>query len=248
MDEGFADFSSQESMAMLFNTPLAESHVGSYENYFSVVRRGFIEPMNQHADHYSTNTAYVSAAYAMGTVFLHQLKYIIGDEIFYKGMRQYFIRWRFRHPEPNDFIREMEKVSGIQLKWYLSYWTNTTKKIDYSIQNVISQDTSTLVTLERIGDVPMPIDLLVTYKDGTKQLIYIPLSEMLGKKSSDGSVPRMDLDPWRWVAPTYTLQINQPISSINSIEIDPLLCLADVNRLNNKIAVDKVIPYKRRTR
>ncbi len=52
----------------------------------------------------------------MGTVFLHQLKYIISEETFYKGMRTYYNSWKFKHPEPNDFIRVMEKASGLQIK------------------------------------------------------------------------------------------------------------------------------------
>ena len=54
-------------------------------------------------------------------------------------MRHYYNSWKFRHPEPNDFIRVMEKTSGLELKWYLSYWVNTTKKIDYGIRNVLKQ-------------------------------------------------------------------------------------------------------------
>ncbi len=37
MDEGFADFASQESMAELLNTPVATSHQGSYNTYFAVI-------------------------------------------------------------------------------------------------------------------------------------------------------------------------------------------------------------------
>ncbi|MEJ7645757.1 MAG: M1 family metallopeptidase [Chryseolinea sp.] len=249
MDEGFADFSSQESMAILFNTSVADSHAASYENYFSLVRRDLQEPMNQHSDHFNTHTAYNSVAYAMGTIFLQQLKYIVGETTFYIGMRRYYNLWRFKHPEPNDFIRVMEKVSGLQLKWYLSYWVNTTKKIDYGVRNVVSHDASTMVTLERPGDFPMPIDLLVTFKDGTTQMIYIPSNEMLGKKSAaESAVSRIDFDPWLWVSPSYTFKIDKPVSAISSLEIDPLLQLADVNRKNNKIELDRVSPYKRTTR
>ena len=63
-----------------------------------------------------TNTAYSTAAYSMGTVFLHQLKYIIGEEIFYKGMRQYYNTWKFKHPEPNDFITGNGKSIRLAIK------------------------------------------------------------------------------------------------------------------------------------
>ncbi len=231
-DEGFADFATNESLALLLGEK--NPHEGSYDGYFSLVKSGLQEPMNQHADHFTTNRAYGISAYNMGTVFLHQLKYIIGDENFYKGMRRYYNTWKFKHPEPNDFIRIMEKTSGLQLKWYMSYWINTTKRIDYGIKNIISDNGNTFVTLERVGEFPMPIDLLVSYADGSKELFYIPLNETLGNKpAEDRSVQRIELETWPWVNPIYTLKINKPVKEIVELEIDPSLRVADIDRKNN---------------
>jgi hypothetical protein len=236
MDEGFTDFARQESMASMSGTSAAESHQQSYASYFSLIKRGLQEPISQHADHYNTNFAYKVAAYSMGTVFLEQLKYIIGEEKFYRGMRTYYETWKFRHPEPNDFIRVMEKVSGLQLKWYMNYWVNTTKKIDYGIKNIIESEGSTFVTLERAGDFPMPLDLIVTYKDASKEMYYIPTNETIGNKPvDDGSPQRIDLNAWPWVHPTYTLNIQQKVSEIVSIEIDPSQRMADIERKNNLV-------------
>lgn len=232
LDEGFTDFASNESMANMFNE--ANPHMGSYGGYFALIKSGLQEPASQHADHYTTNRAYGTAAYSMGTVFLHQLKYIIGTENFYKGMRRYYNTWKFKHPEPIDFIRIMEKTSGMQLKWYMSYFINTTKRIDYGIKNIIENGTGTFVTLERIGEFPMPVDLQVTYKDGTKELFYIPLNETLGNKPvEDNTIQRNDLEAWPWVNPTYVLKLNRKASEIQSLEIDSTLRLADVDRKNN---------------
>lgn len=234
-DEGFADFSSQESMAFIFGTPMADAHADSYGGYFNLIKRGLQEPIGQHGDHYSTNTAYNTAAYSMGTIFLHQLKYIIGQDVFYKGMRQYYDAWKFRHPEPNDFIRVMEKASGLELKWYLNYWIYTTKKIDYGIRNVITKEGATFITLERIGEFPMPVDLVISYADGTKELLYIPTNETLGNKQPENrSLTQKDLKTWPWVYPTYTLKVNNT-AEITSIEIDPSMRMADVDRKNNTI-------------
>jgi hypothetical protein len=223
-------------MALLFDTPVGSSHQNSYAGYFNLVQRHLQEPLSQHADHYSTNTAYATAAYSMGTVFLQQLKYVIGSDNFYKGMRRYYNTWKFRHPEPIDFIRVMEKVSGLQLKWYLGYWINTMKRIDYGIKHVVSADDNTIVTLERIGEFPMPIDLLVTYNDGSKIMYYVPMNEMLGSKPvEDQETQRIDMTPWPWVNPTYALKIEGSVSSISSIEIDPSMRMADIERENNKL-------------
>jgi aminopeptidase N len=237
MDEGFTDFASNESLALLFDDP--NPHAGSYGAYFALVKSGLQEPIGQHSDHYNTNRAYSTAAYAMGTVFLHQLKYIIGEEVFYKGMRAYFNTWKFRHPEPHDFIRIMEKVSGMHLNWYQLYWVNTTKKINYGIKNILpSNNNESFVTVERIGDFPMPVDVVATYKDGSKELFYIPLNETLGNKQvEDRSMQRNDLQAWPWVNPTYTFKINRKAEDILSLEIDPSLRMADIDRKNNKLDV-----------
>ncbi|MEK6781315.1 MAG: M1 family metallopeptidase [Bacteroidota bacterium] len=238
LDEGFADFASSEAGELVFNE--TNQHVGSYSGYFGLVASGLQEPISQHADHYITNRAYSTGAYSMGAVFLHQLKYLIGNENFYKGMKRYYNTWKMRHPEPNDFIRVMEKTSGLQLHWYLRYWINTTKRIDYGISSIVEQDTSTFVTLDRIGEFPMPIDLVVTYMDGIKEMYYIPMNELMGNKPvEDSSVQRVDLSTWPWVNPNYTLKIRRKASDILLLEIDPGQRMADINRKNNKVIVSE---------
>jgi hypothetical protein len=144
----------------------------------------------------------------------------------------------------------MEKVSGMQLKWYMSYWFNTTKTIDYSIKHVLGQSDDTFVTLERSGEFPMPIDLLVTYTDGTKEMFYIPVNETLGNKPvEDRTIARNDLEAWPWVNPTYTLKISRPASQIKSLEIDPTKRMADIEQGDNAIELaESLVPYSDKTK
>jgi hypothetical protein len=243
MDEGFTDFASNEAMATILGE-VDPPHQGSYIAYFRLVSSGLQEPANQHSDHFNTNRAYGTMAYSMGAVFLEQLKYLIGDENFYRGMKRYYNTWKMKHPEPNDFIRIMEKTSGLQLHWYLRYWINTTKGIDYAIGNIIEKDGGILVDLNRVGEFPMPIDLVATYKDGSKELFYISLNELMGNKPSESlSQKRNILEQWPWVNPSYTLKINKKISEIESIEIDPSQRMADINRKNNKVILSELKPY-----
>ncbi|NJN42032.1 MAG: M1 family metallopeptidase [Flammeovirgaceae bacterium] len=235
MDEGYTDFSSSESEAFLYNRT-SDPHKSSYDRYFNLIERGLQEPMSQHSDHFNTNTAYGTSAYSMGAVFLNQLKYIIGNDAFYAGMKRYYNTWKMRHPEPNDFIRVMEKQSGMSLQWYLRYWIYTTKRIDYSILDVRAETGGASITLKRIGDFPMPVDLLITYKDGSKEMIYIPMNETLGnKKVEDSSIPTKVLPTWYWVDPTYSITLKQHSDNIESVEIDPSQRMADINRKNNKV-------------
>jgi hypothetical protein len=244
LDEGFTDFAEQEFLAMIANEK--PTHIGSYNSYFTHVKSGNQEPLSQASDHYNINRAYTVAAYSMGTIFLHQLKYVIGEENFYRGMRRYYDTWKLRHPEPNDFIRVMEKVSGMQLKWYMSYWTNTTKRIDYAVRNVISRDGKTYISLGRVGDMPMPVDLVVTLKDGTRHLYYIPLDLTLGSKPiEDTTIERTDLAAWPWVNPSYIVPINYSVEEIALIEIDPSMRMADIDRKNNRLDVSEIKPQEK---
>ena len=68
MDEGFADFAKQESLAELMGASVKTCHQPSYNAYFALISRGLQEPISQHADHYNTTFAYKIAAYSMGTV------------------------------------------------------------------------------------------------------------------------------------------------------------------------------------
>jgi Peptidase family M1 domain len=236
LDEGFTDFASDEALA--FITQTANDHKGSYNNYYSMVNRGLLELPSQHSDHFVTNSGYRTGSYTAGAIFLHQLKYIIGTEPFYAGMKQYYNTWKFRHPEPNDFIRIMEKVSGMQLHWYLRYWIYTTKKIDYEIAEVSNHDGKTSIRLNRLGEFPMPIDLLITYTDGSTELIYIPTNETLGSKANELLTQKFnELPAWAWVSPSYSFLFERKTSDIESVEIDPSQRMADINRKNNKVVL-----------
>ena len=241
MDEGFTDFASSEAMASLGDN--TNPHAGSYGSYFSLVSSGLQEPASQHSDHFNTNKAYSTAAYSIGAVFLEQLKYIIGEDNFYKGMLRYYNTWKMKHPNPNDFIRVMEKTSGLQLGWYLRYWIGTTKRIDYGFGQLTGQDGASLLDIKRIGDFPMPIDLVVTYKDGSKEIYYIPMNELMGSKQEEND-QRTIAATWPWVYPTYTLKVNKKPSEIESFEIDPSQRMADIDRKNNKLIMAERVPFK----
>ncbi|MCO5238047.1 MAG: M1 family metallopeptidase [Chitinophagaceae bacterium] len=210
-------------------------HAGTYAGYFNLVQSGLEEPLTTHADHFNTNFAYVRAAYSKGAVFLAQLGYIISDSLRNKTLLEYYRQWRFKHPDANDFIRVAEKVSGLQLDWYKEYWINTTKTIDYGIDSLWEDNGKTKIRLRRIGQVPMPMDVLLQFKDGSKEMVYIPLLSMFGEKPQENDIPRTVRDVWKWTHPTYTIEVDRRLMDLRFIEIDPTRRMADVNRKNNKM-------------
>lgn len=241
MDEGFTSFASSEVMnhlkivKALPGDPSAFPQQGSYGGYFAIANSGREEPMTTHSDHYVTNFAYGRAAYSKGATFLSQLRYIIGEENVEKGLLTYFDTWKFKHPNVNDFLRIMEKQSGIELDWYKEYFVNTTHQIDYGITGVNETDGKTTVILNKNGVMPMPLDVAVKYTDGTIETFYIPLRIMRGEKPAVAGEKRTVVRDWPWTHPYFQFVIPTAKTNISSIEIDPSKMMADMDRSNNKI-------------
>jgi hypothetical protein len=100
---------------------------------------------------------------------------------------------------------------------------------------VFENNGKTVVRLRRVDYMPMPIDLLLTSKDGKKIMHYIPLSLMYGAKpNEDSRIPRVVHDYWAWTNRTYDVEVDVPLSEIATLEIDPSQRMADMDRSNNK--------------
>jgi len=233
MDEGFTSYISNLAMNEIMKEGKDNPNSNSYRGYSYIATSGKEQPQSTQADRYTTNTGYSIAAYSKGAVFLSQLEYVIGKDNLNKTLLRYYKEWAFKHPTPNDFIRVAEKVSGAELDWYLTDWTQTTNTIDYGIKNIVSEKEKTIVTIERIGLMPMPIDLKVTYEDDTTGNFYIPLQMMRTNKPN----PRLDeswtvLPDWAWAYPNYSFVLKKD-KRIKSIVIDDSGLMADINLENN---------------
>ena len=240
MDEGFTSFGSTETMNYLRKEGLIPGEVsdnpfaGTFNGQANMALSGMEEPLSTHADHYNTNRAYGIGSYVKGQVFLKQLEYVIGKEAFDKALLDYYETWKFKHPNPNDFIRVFEKNSGLELDWYREYMVNTTHYVDYQVDTIVGKK-ETSIELSRQGVMPMPLDVLVETQGGKKYMYNIPLQIMRGAKPNDDS--SLDgykvVNDWPWTHPTYTLRVPHKMKDIKSIMIDPNYGMVDVNRNNN---------------
>jgi hypothetical protein len=123
----------------------------------------------------------------------------------------------------------MEVESDMELDWYLSYYKDQVKSIDYGITAVENDVVGAQITLQRIGLFPMPVDVLVTYESGREELHTIPLVSMYGAKRQEGIEVH---EPWPWTHPEYKMYI--PTSeTIKRIEIDPSKRMLDIDQSNN---------------
>jgi hypothetical protein len=235
MDEGFTSFISDLAMTEIMPSKNKKDDenpfLSSYNNYFYMVTSGKEQPQSTHADRYDENMVYGISSYSKGTVFLTQLGYVIGIENMMKTLKRFYYDYQFTHPTPNDFKRTAERVSGAVLDWYLVDWTQTTNTIDYGIKNI---DDNGKITLERIGRMPMPLDILVAYEDGTVESFYIPNPLTRWEKENPyPQIKRTVLKGWDWAYPTFEFSLSQEKSKIKSVAIDPSGLMADVNKENN---------------
>ncbi len=236
MDEGFTSFATNDVMNHLVSKKLIPGtyednpHIKSVNGYINFALSGNEEPLITHADHFITNTAYGVASYTKGEVFLEQLRYIIGDQAFNKGMLSYFHTWKFKHPNPNDFVRIMEKASGLELDWFKEYFVNTTHTIDYQIEEMRGDE----LILRRVGNMPMPLDITLTKKNGERLYFNIPLEMMRGAKKGDFFFNNFKVvKDWPWTHPTYSFKTGVNFRDVDKVEIDPTKRLADKDKTNN---------------
>ena len=232
LDEGFAEY----TCTFIENTLLGKENKdplrGSYNRYIDLALSGMEQPMSTHADRFKYNSSYSTSTYRKGALLLAQLKYIIGKKDFDETLKRYFKDWAFKHPTPNDFIRCAEKTSGIELEWFLTDWTQTVNTIDYAIIDVNSLGSGVEINLERIGLMPMPVEVEVLLKDGKRINYYIPLRMMRGEKPLESDA-RL-LEDWAWAYPTYSFTIEATESEIKTVTIDVKNETADVNKENNQ--------------
>lgn len=228
MDEGFTTYAEYELMHDVLNEE-GDPHLRAYALYNQYQYSRLREPMSTHGDYFSTNKAYSISSYYLGSMFLNQMRYIVGEKAFWSGMMKYFNQWHFKHPRPEDFVRIMEKESGMILDWYLNYWVDQTKSIDYGIEGVESMgDGACALHLVKRGQMPMPVDVEIELVGGNTIRYTIPLVMMQGVKNE-----ALPATPWPWTHPTYTLLLNVSERDIVNIKLNPEGRVADVNKAND---------------
>ncbi|MEO8202175.1 MAG: M1 family metallopeptidase [Gemmatimonadota bacterium] len=219
MDEGFNTF---------VNTFSEENYFSRNDSLDRKGETGFVlqndqsvtaQPMITGANRYKTDPNLGSLAYVKPSIMLLALRNkVLGPEVFDAAFREYIKRWAFKHPLPSDFIRTMNNAAGRDLSWFWRGWIYTTATIDQSIENVTqrSQGSNNIarIVLRNPGQMVMPVELTLTMKDGTTQLIRLPVEIW-----------------YRGDRFTYTVTTTQPIASakINADGFTP-----DVNPANNE--------------
>lgn len=138
---------------------------------------------------------------------------VLGPERFDKAFRTYVDRWAFKHPTPWDFFHTMENVSGEELNWFWRGWFINKWKVDQAVKTVKPVTGGTQITVENIGQLPMPTTVLVTFKDGTSQTVKLPVE--VWKRNTE-----------------WTFQVDSA-KEVTQVKLDPASRIPDINVKNN---------------
>lgn len=215
MDEGFNTFINELSTEA-FNK-------GEYYSKKNIAQTGAFlmsdqfEPIMVGPDNMKENNIGVLAYYKPGMGMGILRESILGPEKFDKAFRTYIERWAFKHPTPWDFFHTMENVSGEELNWFWRGWFINRWKIDQAVKNVkyINGDfkNGAQITVENLGQLPMPTTIQVKFKDNTEQTVKLPVE--IWKRNTE-----------------WTFKVDST-KEIAEVKLDPKSEIPDVNPKNN---------------
>lgn len=146
----------QRAMLYYMNLPNRET-ISTYPDVVGLRNLGF--------------TAYYKPA--MGLFLLRE--YIVGPKRFDRAFKSYIETWAYKHPQPSDFFNFMENVVGEDLSWFYEGWFYTNRNIDIEVDDVKAHEDGYVITVSNEAGIPMPVVLLVTYSDGSKEEIRLPV-------------------------------------------------------------------------
>ncbi|MEO8769362.1 MAG: M1 family metallopeptidase [Ferruginibacter sp.] len=100
------------------------------------------------------------------------MKDLLGDELFKKCLHEYMERWHSKHPIPWDFFYTFNDKSGKDLNWFWNSWYFSNNYIDLSITNAVKKNNGYAISIENIGGMPAPVNIVVIYADGTNDSFH----------------------------------------------------------------------------
>jgi hypothetical protein len=106
---------------------------------------------------------------AMGYLYL---KDMLGDSLFLRGIHKYMEDWHGKHPTPLDFFGSVNAGTGRNLNWFWKRWFYDGGYPDLAISDVRHKDDAWTIVVANKGGKPVPVDLTIEYKDGSKEKIH----------------------------------------------------------------------------
>jgi hypothetical protein len=150
------------------------------------------QPLAQPSWQYPDFLAYGATVYSKGTMVLFTLERTYGEERFLGAMKQYFDRWRWRHPTTADLQRSLQADLGDNLDGFFQPLVYGTGVVDYTVGDVDGASAS----IERRGDAALPVEIATTYADGrVERQTWTGATDRLEIAAVGGEIRRVQIDP-----------------------------------------------------
>ena len=155
-----------------------------------------------------------SITYSKTALWLNTLERWLGWPTLQRIMSTHFVRWKFKHPKPDDFFATASEVAGRDLSAFFDQAYRSSNVFDYGVQELKSSRDGaryrSSVVVRRYGEAVFPVDVLVTFDGGERAVEHW-----------DGR------DRWQ------LYEYDRPAAAV-SAEVDPgRVLLLDVNTTNN---------------
>ncbi|MFA6024820.1 MAG: M1 family aminopeptidase [Ignavibacteriaceae bacterium] len=164
-------------------------------------------------------------AYMKPGAVLVMLQDVLGVETFNAAMTEYYNRWKYKHPYPQDFFNTIEDVAGCDLDWFWHQWFEEKWKVDIAIDNVENEEVNgkwkSTITLVNNEQAKMPATLQLSLADGTTRNVRFPVTIWSTSNRADFIVDSLP-------------------AKVKNVIVDPKMMLADVDRLNNSWSMPRV--------
>jgi len=217
MDEGFNSFIDLYTVADWWRGR-DDAHADSVLNgplgaYGGATADGLEQPMaippSESRDVYWT-------AYQKPALMLRLLREeVLGPEVFDQAMREFIRRWQYRHPQPADFFRTIENVSGRDLDWFWRGWIYSTARLDQAVDSVTVTGDTTRIALSSRGTMLMPVEVRITFDSGAAETRRLPI------------------EMW-YYGPHHVTSVVTRGRHVTRVEVDPRQAYPDVDRANNR--------------
>lgn len=212
IDEGYTTFHTNEANKDRYGDAFDNNSV--FGGYLQIAGTDFEGEMMRWSDFHYPGPAYGVASYPKPASALIALRGLVGEEAFLEAHHELIERWNYKHLYPWDIFNTIEDVTGEDLGWFWRSWYYETWVLDQRVTNVSASNGETIITIEDIGNIPMPVYLEVTFEDGSTRMETI--------------------DVGHWLEGHRTKELGLTTRSpVVKVEIDPELLFPDVNRNNN---------------
>ena len=146
--------------------------------------------------------------YEKGAWMLHQLRYILGDDSFFRGVREYLKQFSGENAETHDLRKALERVSGESLEEYFEEFFFKAGYPEFEVEYSWDEAGSTAnisvrqrqLTDERTPIFKLPCDIVFyTQKGRTKRRVLLSSAEEKLTFELDSKPRIVEFDPEEWL-------------------------------------------------